>query len=62
MPYVDTEDIAEYATRETHYTKSPINVSGAGRNLEPLVKDMKGLSWSSKIDLYKQSYTNKKYL
>lgn len=62
LPYVDTEDIAEYVTREPQYTRSPINVSGSGRNLEPLAKDMKGLSWSSKIDLYKQSYTNKKYL
>lgn len=62
FPYIGTEDIEKYVTQEPDYVKAPINVSGAGRNLEPLVQDMRGLSWDSKIDLYKQSYTDKRYL
>ena len=62
IPLVDTEDIVQYLLRDASYTKSPINVSGSARNMEALSNDMKNKSLETKLEIYKTSWENKRYL
>lgn len=62
IPIVNTEDLSEYILKDPNYTKSPANISGSGRNLEPLVQDLKGKNLQQKLEIYEDSWTNERYL
>lgn len=62
LPYIGTEDICNFVTKDKSYTKAPIGVSGSGRNMEILSADLAGKSMQDKLEIYKDSWTNERYL
>jgi len=62
FPALPDDDIVAYASEDKHYKRSPINVSGSGRNLRRLSDDLKGKRWEEKIEIFNASWTNPRYL
>jgi len=62
FPCVTPDGNLDYVFGDPEYKTSPIDVSGSGRNLRNLSDDLKGLSWPDKIELYKNSWENPRYL
>ena len=62
MPELESDDLWGYCDEDSGYVRSPVNVSGAGRNLRRLSDDLKGKRWSEKIEIYDGSWVNPRYL
>ena len=62
LPEVKGHDLIGYVEKDLNYTRAPVNVSQAGRNLRRLSDDIKGKSWDEKIEVYAKSWSMSRYL